>query len=90
MAFFAWGFVLPDSTTGRLALYALITAYADEFTQIYQGDWIDAIRKTQIGHLILGTAFSWFDMLAYTVGVSALVAGKALIEMVRSIVHRSH
>ena len=81
MAFFAWGLLLPNSSTNRLALYALITSYADEFSQIYQAEWIDEIRRTPLGHLILGSTFSWFDMLAYTIGVALLVVGKRAIHM---------
>lgn len=81
MVFFAWGFLKPASSTSRLALYSLITSYADEFSQIYQAPWINGIRRTFVGHLMLGSVFSWWDMLAYTTGVGAIVAGKLLFEM---------
>jgi len=50
-------------------MLALVTAYLDEFSQIYQAPWINGIRATTVGHLILGSTFSWWDMLSYTVGV---------------------
>jgi hypothetical protein len=69
MVFLLWGMFRPSLATKRLAAYALITAYLDEFSQIYQASWIDAIRATTVGHLLLGSTFSWWDMFAYTAGV---------------------
>jgi Protein of unknown function (DUF2809) len=66
-------------STGRLALYALLTSYADEFSQLYQAPWINAIRSTVVGHLILGSTFSWIDMATYTVGVGVGVAARMAI-----------
>jgi hypothetical protein len=84
MVFCAWGVLLPRSTTAKLALYALLTSYADEFSQMYQADWINRIRSTPVGQLVLGSAFSWFDMLAYTVGIALVVAGKIILGLFRS------
>ena len=69
MVFFIWGMLRSCVSTSRLALFALLTAYLDEFSQIYQTPWINGIRATTLGHLILGSTFSWWDMLSYTVGV---------------------
>jgi hypothetical protein len=80
MVFCGWGFVLNGGSTLKLAAYALATSYADEFSQLYQGHWINAIRSSTMGHLILGSTFSWFDMLAYTVGVGVGVVCKAALD----------
>jgi hypothetical protein len=80
MVFCGWGFVLNGGSTVKLAAYALATSYADELSQLYQANWINAIRSTTVGHLILGSTFSWFDMLAYTVGVGVGVVGKEALE----------
>lgn len=84
MVFCAWGFLIPDCSTQKLALYALITSYADEFSQLYQSPWINHIRSTPIGHLILGSTFSWLDMVAYTVGVTIGAAFKIALGGYRS------
>jgi len=84
MVFCVWGVLLPRLTTAKLAVYALLTSYADEFSQIYQSDWINRVRSTPAGHLALGSAFSWFDMLAYTVGIALVVAGKTILGLLRS------
>jgi len=70
MVFIGLAFVRPRASTGRLALWAFAASCADEFSQLYQAPWINAIRHTAIGHLVLGSVFSWLDMVAYAVGVS--------------------
>ncbi len=82
MVFCGLGFIGPGTSTLRLAVYALLISYADEFSQLYQAPWINAIRATAVGHLILGSTFSWFDMLAYTVGVAFGVLGRAIVAAV--------
>src|SRR5258708_2710635 len=69
MVFLGWGIVLPKHSTLRIALYALVTSFLVEFSQLYQAPWINGIRGTAIGHLALGSGFAWGDMAAYAVGV---------------------
>src|SRR3954454_5788466 len=62
-------FLAPSSRLTRVATYALAIAYLDELSQLYQAPWINHIRETTLGHLLLGSVFSWLDVLAYTVGI---------------------
>lgn len=73
MVYWLVGMFSPAASVAKLALYALLISYADEISQLYQAPWIQHIRATMPGHLILGTHFSWLDMLSYTIGI-ALVA----------------
>jgi len=41
-----------------------------EFSQLYQAPWIDMVRSTLPGRLILGSTFNWPDLPAYTLGVA--------------------
>jgi hypothetical protein len=41
----------------------------NEFSQLYHAPWIDSIRSTFIGHIILGSGFMWFDFAAYAIGI---------------------
>ena len=50
---------------------ALVFAYAIEFSQFYQGDWINQIRQTRLGGLILGFSFLPSDLVAYTIGIAS-------------------
>ena len=77
MVFFGLAVMAPRMTTARLTLWALVISYAVEFGQLYQAPWIVAVRAHPLGHLVLGTAFGWIDLVAYTAG--AVVA--LLIEL---------
>ncbi len=62
---FLWGRIgIP-----RAALYALLFSWCIEISQLYRADWINAVRHTHIGALVLGHGFLWSDMACYTVGV---------------------
>ena len=40
-----------------------------ELSQLYHAPWIDAIRRTRLGGLVLGYGFLWSDLACYAVGV---------------------
>lgn len=69
MVFLGVGFLFPRASTFKLAMAALGFSFAIEFSQLYHAPWIDAVRATRIGHLVLGNGFLWSDLIAYTVGV---------------------
>ena len=46
-----------------------VSSYLVEISQLYHAPWIDAIRGTTLGGLVLGFSFSWSDLVCYTVGV---------------------
>lgn len=48
---------------------SLIYSYATEFSQLYQADWINSIRSTLLGALVLGKGFLYVDLVRYTVGI---------------------
>ncbi|REE94523.1 uncharacterized protein DUF2809 [Paenibacillus taihuensis] len=51
------------------AIISLSICFADEFTQLYQADWINQIRATTLGALVLGHGFLFVDLIRYTAGV---------------------
>jgi len=63
----------------EIGLISLIFCYAIEFSQFYHAPWIDAIRATRPGGLILGYGFLWSDILAYAIGVATGVMIRRLI-----------
>lgn len=69
MVFFALGAVTPTMSIGSRAAAALGISFAVELSQLYHAPWIDGIRRTTLGHLVLGYGFSWSDLVAYTMGV---------------------
>lgn len=62
-------FLKPMELSYRIASYAFFISGLDELSQLIQLPWLNAIRQTTIGHLILGTVFSWNDIFAYAVGI---------------------
>ena len=59
----------PAWTARRQAGAALGFAYLIECCQLYQAPWINALRGTRLGGLVLGHGFLWSDLLCYTVGI---------------------
>jgi len=82
MVYLGWALWKPTTSPKRVALYALFTSYLDEFSQLIQVPGLNAIRQTVWGHLILGTVFSGYDMLAYTIGILiALILDTLLLSL---------
>jgi F0F1-type ATP synthase assembly protein I len=69
MIFFILGFVFRSMQTRKIALMGLSFCYLIELSQLYKADWIDKIRETTLGGLILGYGFLWSDLAAYVVGI---------------------
>jgi hypothetical protein len=70
MVFLGIAFLRPAMSGARVACTALAFSYLIEIAQLYQAPWINAIRATTFGHLVLGTGFQWLDLLAYTLGIA--------------------
>jgi len=69
MVYWIWAFFKPAMSPTRIAIFTLITACLDEFSQLIQTPWLNVIRHTTWGHLVLGTMFSWYDIAFYVIGV---------------------
>ncbi len=68
MMFFAFGVVAPRAPTYRIALAALGFCFVIETAQLYHAPWIDALRATLVGRLVLGRGFHALDLLCYVLG----------------------
>jgi hypothetical protein len=60
----------PDARLWLRGATALGFAFLIEISQLYHAPWIDAIRATKLGGLVLGFGFLWTDLVCYAVGVS--------------------
>lgn len=79
MVYFGFRFLLPKLALLKSFNIALIFSFAIEISQLYQYDWINTIRKTTIGGLVLGHGFLWMDLISYTIGIIiAVIIDKAL------------
>jgi hypothetical protein len=81
-AFLGIGLVLPRAPTRTIALLATSFSVAVEISQLYHAPWIDSIRQTTLGGLILGFGFLWSDLACYALGVGIGV----LLEFIGGIV----
>lgn len=70
MMMFWWiGAALPLVRRMVRAFLAIGICVAVELSQLYHVPWLDAIRATTPGHLVLGSGFDARDLVAYAVGV---------------------
>ncbi len=76
MIYFGIAFIFNRKSLSFIAILSLAFCYCIEVSQFYHAPWIDAIRNTRIGALILGFAFLWSDILAYTLGISLSFLGE--------------
>ena len=67
-----WIFVLaifcPRMKAWRIALTILAITCALEFAQLWHPLWLERVRRTFPGRVILGTTFDWYDFPPYFVG----------------------
>lgn len=69
----------PTWAASKIGGSALFFAYAIEISQLYQAPWLNGLRATTIGALILGHGFLWNDLIRYAVGIGIGVLLESLI-----------
>lgn len=66
-------FLVSTLLAGRPVLVrgasSLALAFLVEISQLYHARWIDSIRQTTLGGLVLGFGFLWTDLVCYSVGI---------------------
>jgi xanthine/uracil permease len=73
VVFIGLAFLFPRRSTRLVTTLAVGFACAVEFSQLFHPSWLDAIRSTLPGGLVLGTpssTFAWGDITAYLVGIT--------------------
>ena len=71
-----WAFALlrPRWGARRYAVAGFSASGLVELSQLWHPAWLDAIRRTRAGALLLGWGFQWTDMVAYALGALAAFA----------------
>ncbi|GAB2540897.1 ribosomal maturation YjgA family protein [Spirosoma aerophilum] len=69
MVFFSLAFLFPKWPARTVGLLTLLFSFSIELGQLYHAPWIDAIRATRLGGLVLGFTFVWSDLFCYSLGV---------------------
>ena len=68
MAYLGFRMLRPGAAPVIALGLGLGACYAVELLQLYQAPWMQALRKTPPGRLVLGSGFLWLDFARYTVG----------------------
>ncbi|MGL5354414.1 MAG: DUF2809 domain-containing protein [Clostridium sp.] len=69
MIYLGFGFLFNRNSIKNVALVALVFSYGIEISQLYQEQWINTIRDTTFGSLILGHGFLYSDLICYTIAI---------------------
>lgn len=68
MYYFIFGFLFPKMKIVNVLLYSIAVCFAIEISQLIRVDWLNEIRSTTFGKLVLGNGFLWSDLVSYTLG----------------------
>ena len=79
MAFFGLAIIFPRLTTLRLACVTLVFCFAIETLKLCPWSWLNSLRQTTVGHLVLGRKFTWQNYFAYSIGVVCASIGEATL-----------
>ncbi|WP_276576039.1 DUF2809 domain-containing protein [Oceanirhabdus seepicola] len=69
MVFLIMGFIFKDKPIWMTAAFAIAFSGSIEISQLYHGEFIDSIRGTRLGGLVLGYGFLWSDIVCYIIGI---------------------
>ena len=69
MVYFIVKVFFPHWSIVKVGLAGLAFCFIVELSQLFQAPWLNAIRHTTLGGLVLGFGFLWSDMLAYSLGI---------------------
>ena len=69
MVYFGMRFFFINFNIKKTAILALLFCFAIEFLQLYDAERMLSIRRTTMGHYVLGQGFLWSDLAYYTLGV---------------------
>ncbi|MDH6426645.1 DUF2809 domain-containing protein [Paenibacillus sp. FSL R5-0887] len=70
MVYFMFRVLLVNQKLRLAFVWSLVFSFGIEFSQLYQAEWINSIRSTVLGGLILGKGFLWIDLVRYLVGIA--------------------
>ncbi len=78
------GLMMPTRPTIAVAGIALLISFLVEVSQLYHAPWIDMLRQTKIGALVLGHGFLWSDLVCYTIGIGMGVLAEMVNHWLKS------
>jgi Protein of unknown function (DUF2809) len=69
MIYLGFRFLFPQKALIFSLLCAIGFSYGIELSQFYHAEWIDYLRSTRLGSLVLGFDFLWSDIFMYSLGI---------------------
>ncbi|MBZ6004465.1 DUF2809 domain-containing protein [Paraclostridium bifermentans] len=69
MVYFGLRFLIPKLKLTKTLILAIVFSFSIEISQLYQADWINNIRATTLGGLVLGHGFLFEDLISYSLGI---------------------
>lgn len=70
MVYLGLSAIIPGVRPHWRAAIAISFAFIVEFSQLLHLPWLDAVRETIVGRLVLGVGFVWSDLLCYLAGIA--------------------
>ena len=70
MIYFGLRFLMSKKNISKAFLIAILFSLSIEISQLYQANWINSIRNTILGGLILGHGFLYEDLISYSIGIT--------------------
>ena len=77
-------FLRPSWSAWPLGLIAFGISVGVELSQLLDWRWLNAIRRTTLGGLVLGHGFIWIDLLRYFIGALLAALGLAVWDRCRN------
>jgi hypothetical protein len=69
MVYFLFRIVFLEWSIKKVAVAGILLSFIIEVSQLYHDNWIDQLRRTFLGEMILGSQFVWGDLGAYLIGI---------------------
>lgn len=82
MVYLGLRFILAEKRREYALFASALFCCAIEFGQLYQAEWINNVRGTTIGALVLGSGFLYVDLVRYSAGILITYALDNLIRYV--------
>ncbi|MGI9239813.1 MAG: DUF2809 domain-containing protein, partial [Verrucomicrobiales bacterium] len=70
LVFLVLAFAFPTRRAPALAAIAFAISLSVELLQLYQSPWLNGVRDTLPGRLLLGQGFLFSDLLCYAIGIA--------------------
>jgi len=70
MVYFGMRLLFINNSFLKTIVLALAFCFCIEFLQLYRVEWLLAIRRTTMGHYVLGQGFLWSDLGFYILGIT--------------------